>query len=174
MTLRLVLSALAGFTPAIFTLPALGFGNPSNPMTNMLKIKGSCIDAVKIFGRHFKKPTCKPLINTRYKDNRTGFYFMTDNTILTFSGAAPQVKTSADSVIQPIDLILFNDYEKGDPNNPNKLRAAGACKFANPYQGISITIECDAETSQGRFAGKFRTDGSKPITLMERGKLLTP
>ena len=117
MTIRLVLRALAVCTPAIFTLPVLGFGNPSNPMTDMLKINGTCIGAIKIFGRHVDKPSCKPLINTRYKDNRTGFYFMTDDIILTFSVAALQVKTSADSVIQPIDLILFNDYEKGDPNN---------------------------------------------------------
>lgn len=40
---------------------------------------------------------------------------MTDNTILTFGGAAPQVKTSANSVVRPNDLILFNDYETDDP-----------------------------------------------------------
>ncbi len=136
-------------------------------------MSGTCTERVELFGKSAVRPKCKPLINTVYKDRRTGFYFTTDDYIVTFSGVAPQVKTSADSSVQPIDLVLFNDIKNGDPNNTTKLSAAGTCDFANPFRGIQVMVKCKAETSRGRFKATFRSDGSEPEILMQGGKMLT-
>jgi hypothetical protein len=77
------------------------------------------------------------LLNTSYPDGRSGFYIVTDGFILTFSGMGSlQIKTSPDSVVQPVDLVLLNRLVKVDPNRPAKLRATGTCSYENPTRGV--------------------------------------
>ena len=138
----------------------------------MLMVAGSCSGGIELFGNKAGRTSCKQMSNTVYKDGRTGFYFVTENYLLTFSGVAPQVTTSPNSAVQPVDLVLFNETKNGNPNQPIKLRAAGTCAFANPFLGIPAVIDCEAETAKGRFAAKFMSDGSEPVIMIKNGQML--
>ena len=73
-----------------------------------------------------------------------------------------QIKTSPDSVVQPVDLVLFNRLVNGDPNRPAKLRATGTCSYENPTRGVPTKVECSAQTEQGQFALEFLHGGASP------------
>jgi hypothetical protein len=91
------------------------------------------------------------LLNTTYRDSRSGFYFVTrDGAALTFSGIGKQqVKPHADRAVQPIDLIIF-----GFQGIHEKQRAVGECDFTNPHNGPSRII-CRATTDKGTFGADF-------------------
>ena len=146
MKLNMKITSLASLVAASFAPPALSFGNPNNPMTDMLTVGGTCSGDIELFGKTAGRPVCNKMSNTLYRDGRTGFYFVTKNYILTFSGVAPQVKKSHNTAVQPVDLVLFNETKSSNPNNPMKLRAAGTCDFADPFLGVPVTIDCEAET----------------------------
>ena len=133
----------------------------------MTSLRGRCI-RVMAAGRDLPAQ-CSPdpanalLLNTSYPDGRSGFYIVTDGLILTFSGmGSQQIKTSPDSVVQPVDLVLFNRLVNGNPNRPAKLRATGTCSHENPTRGVPTKIECNAQTEQGQFALEFLHDGGHP------------
>jgi len=136
----------------------------------VIGLTGRCIRVV-VAGRYLPAK-CSPdpsnalLLNTSYPDGRSGFYVATDTFVLTFSGmGSEQIKTSLDSVVQPVDLILFNRLSNADPLRPMKLRAAGTCSFENPARGVPIKIQCSAQTEQGQFALEFSHDGREPMEL---------
>lgn len=133
----------------------------------MTSLRGRCIRVIAA-GRDLPAQ-CSPdpanalLLNTSYPDGRSGFYVVTDGLILTFSGmGSQQIKTSPDSVVQPVDLVLFNRLVNGDPNSPAKLRATGTCSYENPTRGVPTKIECNAQTEQGQFALEFLHNGGHP------------
>jgi hypothetical protein len=130
----------------------------------MTSLRGRCI-RVMASGRDLPAQ-CSPdpanavLLNTSYPDGRSGFYIATDGYILTFSGmGSQQIKTSPDSVVQPVDLVLFNRLVDGDPNRPAKLRATGTCSYT---RGVPTKVECNAQTEQGQFALEFLHNGGSP------------
>ena len=133
----------------------------------MASLRGRCI-RVMAAGRNLPAQ-CSPnpanalLLNTNYPDGRSGFYIVTDGLILTFSGMeSQQIKTSPDSVVQPVDLVLINRLVNGDTTRPTKLRATGTCSYENPTRGVPTKIECNAQTEQGQFALEFLHDGGYP------------
>lgn len=133
----------------------------------MTSLRGRCIQIIA-HGRNLPAQ-CSPdpanalLMNTSYPDGRSGFYVVTDGFILTFSGmGSQQIKNSPDSVVQPVDLVLFNKLVNGDANRPTKLRATGVCSYENPTRGIPTKIECNAQTEQGQFALEFLHNGRYP------------
>jgi hypothetical protein len=133
----------------------------------MTSLRGRCL-RVMTAGRNLPAQ-CSPdpanalLLNTSYPDGRSGFYIVTDGYILTFSGmGSKQIKNGPNSVVQPVDLILFNKLVNGDANRPTKLRASGICSYENPTRGIPTKIECNAQTEQGPFALEFLHNGKYP------------
>ncbi len=97
------------------------------------------------------------LLNTSYADGRSGFYFVSGDTIVTFTGAGSrQIMQGPDKVAQPIDQVITSIKGK-----PRQAKAVGSCRFGNPYKG-AVTIECRADTQQGRYEGDFTTDGLPP------------
>ena len=119
-------------------------------------LKGVC--GSMLVGQRELAPSCKGLLmNTSFSDGRSGFYFVSDEGALTFSGdGRKQVKPDPDRAIQPVDLVLFTSGGK-----TQKLKAVGSCTFANPYKG-PVDIVCIADTEERNFVGKFRTDGNAP------------
>ena len=133
----------------------------------MTSLRGRCL-RVMTAGRNLPAQ-CSPdpanalLLNTSYPDGRSGFYIVTDGYILTFSGmGSKQIKNGPNSVVQPVDLILFNKLVNGDANRPTKIRASGICSYENPTRGIPAKIECNAQTEQGQFALEFLHNGKYP------------
>jgi len=97
------------------------------------------------------------LLNTIYKDGRTGFYLLSGSNIVTFSGhGSRQVKRGVDDIIQPIDTVItaINGKASG-------IKATGSCRFGNPYKG-AVKIQCAADTRNGRFEADFLTNGQPP------------
>ena len=159
----------------IAAFPSQAFSNlEKNPIENLIAVSGKCVGNFIFNNKLMPTPQCERLLNTGYKDGRTGFYFFTDKYLVTFSGISPQVSTSKNSVVQPIDLLLISDIQDSNTNQPTKLIAAGTCSFANPYMGIRVFIQCDAETSKGRFAATYESDASEPTTLIRGGDSISP
>ena len=157
-------------TSLIAALPTLGLSNlKDNPIQNLVAISGNCVGNFILYDKLLPTPQCESLLNTGYKDGRTGFYFSTDKYIVTFSGISPQVSTSKNSVVQPINLLLISNTQKSNTSQATKLIAAGTCSFANPYMGIRVFVQCDVETSKGRFMATFESDASEPTILIRGG-----
>ena len=140
-----------------------------NPMTDLMSISGTC-ENITLYGRHEERK-CKGAMNILYKDGRSGFYFVGDNMILTFSGDGDQqVRKGANNSTQSIDLVLLNNPQTGDPDKPEKLLAIGKCSFENPFLGKPTLLQCSATTERGEFEATFMHDGSEPVILIKDGK----
>ena len=146
----------------------------SNPLIGMVLVQGACGPELIRYGQAVADPSCEPLINTVYRNGRTGFYFTAGASLLTFSGIEPQINQGPDDIIQPVDLILVTQITTDEPGRPELLPASGRCSFSNPYKGIPTTVQCEAETARGRFAATFHHDGSEPSLLLEDGSESTP
>ena len=147
--------------------PEVIFAQSNLQGMTMTSLRGRCV-RVMVAGKDLPAK-CSPdpqnalLLNTSYPDGRSGFYIVTDSLVITFSGmGSQQIKTSADSVVQPVDLILVSQLGKVDPNRPTKLRATGTCSYENPTRSVPTKIECSAQTEQGRFALEFIHNGAPP------------
>jgi hypothetical protein len=51
---------------------------------------------------------------------------------------------------------------------PETYRAAGSCRFSNPYIGPS-TVSCHADTEKGEFEGVFISNGQPPDVSRSAG-----
>ena len=105
---------------------------------------------------------CKDvLLNTRYVDGRTGFYFLTlDGTMITFSShnqLAPQQPST--SRIYAVDSIIFKIE-----GEIRKMPARGACRRADPTHASS-TLRCRADSEMGKFEGEFVASATKASGL---------
>jgi len=142
----------------------------NNPMTDLVSLSGACANVI-LYGKSVERK-CKAAMNTLYKDGRSGFYFIADDMILTFSGNGDlQVRKDPNTSSQAIDLVLFNNPEAGgDPSKPDKLIAIGKCLFENPFRGRPTQIICKATTERGDFEATFNHNGSEPSILMQNGR----
>ena len=159
----------------VFLMIAIIWPQDAFPQSNlqkmrMVSLRGRCI-RVMAFNRALSTQ-CSPdpanalLLNTSYPDGRSGFYVVTDGLVLTFSGmGTQQIKTSPDSVVQPVDLILLNRVVGADPSKPTKLRATGTCSYEDPTRGVPTKIQCNAQTEAGQFALEFLHSGASPEHL---------
>lgn len=99
------------------------------------------------------------LLNTRYADQRTGFYFVTlDGTMITFSSPGNLSQREASTAgTYPVDMIIFKI--EGDVR---RLAAKGMCRSSKPAAAFA-KLSCRADSELGRFEGEFVPDGSKPF-----------
>ncbi|UFZ02496.1 hypothetical protein LQG66_24825 [Bradyrhizobium ontarionense] len=119
-------------------------------------LHGTC-RKLTIAGRD-RASDCKDvLLNTRYVDGRTGFYFVTlDGTMITFSspGGLAQ-RQHAKTLVYPIDAIIFKIE-----GEIRKIPARGACRPANPTNASS-SLSCQADSELCKFGGEFLTGATK-------------
>lgn len=129
----------------------------SNPVTALATLQGTC-ERLTIAGKDATASCDGKVLNTNYRDSRSGFYFVTkDGATLTFSGLGKnQVKPHPDRAVQPIDLVIF-----GYGGRHDRARAVGHCDFTNPESRPS-RITCRASTGGGDFEAVFLTDGRPP------------
>ena len=165
-SMKYVLHSVLAGSLALIAYPAMA----NNPMTDLVSLSGSC-SGIMLYGKSVESK-CKAAMNTLYKDGRSGFYFIADNMILTFSGNGDlQVRKDPNTSSQAIDLVLFNNPEAGgDPSKPDKLIAIGKCLFENPFQGRPTQLICKATTERGDFEATFNHDGSEPSILIQNGR----
>ena len=163
LTQFLILIGISSY--ALIASSAIAQDNLEEPV--MASLRGRCIRVV-VEGQDLPA-NCSPdpsnavLINTNYSNGRSGFYVVSNGYIIVFSGmGSMQVKPDPDSVVQPVDLVLFNKVSIG---NITQLRAAGTCSYENPNRGIPTKVMCNAQTEHGLFIMEFLHDGS-PLELI--------
>ena len=105
---------------------------------------------------------CKDvLLNTRYVDGRTGFYFVTvDGTMITFSSPSELAQRQPSRAhFYPIDSIIFE--VEGEVR---RIPAKGVCRPTNPANASS-GLSCQANSELGKFEGEFLTSATKASGL---------
>ncbi|GLH80752.1 hypothetical protein SSBR45G_56610 [Bradyrhizobium sp. SSBR45G] len=97
------------------------------------------------------------LLNTRYADQRTGFYFVTtDGAMITFS--SPGELSQRESKVAgayPVDMMILKI--EGDVR---RVAAKGMC-HTSKLTIATAKLNCLADSELGRFEGEF-VPGTKP------------
>ena len=124
-------------------------------------ISGECIKLV-----HAGNPVegCKNiLMNMNYSTGVSAYWFMTDRTILSFTGDdARRIEQGSDIVIQSIEKIIVATIEKNSKKDDTKEEdAVGFCRFGDPTKK-GMMVECMAHTPAGLYEGAFLADGDPP------------
>jgi hypothetical protein len=158
--------AIALFFAATFSEDAAPQARPekqaeTNKIAQMVTVSGEC---TKLVHAGLAVEGCKNLlVNMNYSTGVSSYWFMTESTILSFSGdGSRRIEQGPDIVVQAIEKVILaattavpnNEEGKEDP-------AVGFCRFGDPNLKGS-TIECVAHTEIGRYEGAFATDGSPP------------
>ena len=130
-------------------------------VVQMVTITGACTKLV-----HIGQPVdgCKKtLVNMNYSTGVSSYWFMTESTILSFSGdGSRRIEQGPDIVVQAIEKVILAATTAAPNNEEGKEdTAVGFCRFGDPNLKGS-TIECVAHTEIGRYEGAFATDGSPP------------
>ncbi len=132
----------------------------SDRFVQMVTVFGACTKLV-----HAGQPVdgCKStLVNMNYSNGVSAYWFVTDQTILSFAGeGSRRIEQGADIVVQAIDRLILaatdatkEDAAKGDI-------AVGFCRFGDPTKK-GMTTECVAHTQLGLYEAAFVTDGTPP------------
>ena len=133
-------------------------GKPSQ----MVTVSGECTKLV-----HAGQPVegCKSiLVNMNYSTGVSGYWFTTQNTILSFAGdGSRRIEQGSDSVIQSIERIfLAATADDSKMDDAKEEAAVGFCRFGDPTKR-GTTVECVAHTQAGLYEGTFVTDGKPPM-----------
>ena len=162
MMLSLALAILLAAAPGADAAPQAKPGQPEAGKTaQMVTVSGKC---TKLVHAGLAVDGCKPiLMNLNYSTGVSAYWFMTEGTILSFSGdGSHQVEQDPDAVVQAIERVIraatIGVLREEDTKEET---AVGFCRFGNPTIKGS-TLECVAHTQAGRYEGVFVTDGSPP------------
>ena len=133
----------------------------ADKLSQMVTISGECTKLV-----HAGQPVegCKSiLVNMNYSTGVSGYWFMDQNTILSFAGdGSRRIEQGSDSVIQAIERIFLADTANDSKADHTKEDpAVGFCRFGDPTKR-GTTVECVAYTQAGLYEGTFVTDGKPP------------
>ncbi len=138
---------------------------PKKPETSniaqLVTVSGECTRLVQAGAR---VEGCKPvLMNLNYSTGVSAYWFMTERTIVSFSGdGSRRVEQGPSTVVQAIEKVIVAAATHGFKDEDAKEETAvGFCRFGDPtIKGA--TMECVAQTPAGRYEGVFVTDGSPP------------
>jgi hypothetical protein len=128
-------------------------------IVQMVTVTGACS---KLVHAGLAMEGCKPiLVNMNYSTGVSAYWFMTEGTILSFSGdGSGRVEQGPDLVVQAIETVILA-ATTGAPEEAKEEAAVGFCRFGDPTIKGS-TIECVAHTQAGSYEGAFTTDGNPP------------
>jgi hypothetical protein len=127
----------------------------------IVTVTGECTKLVHAEGA---MEGCRPiLMNMNYSTGVSAYWFVTERTILSFSGDGPsRVEQGPGIVVQAIDRVVSAATTGQVKEEDTKEEAAiGFCRFGDPTIKGS-TLECVAHTQAGRYEGSFVADGSPP------------
>jgi hypothetical protein len=130
-------------------------------IAQMVTVSGEC---TKLVHAGLAIDGCKNLlVNMNYSTGVSSYWFMTESTILSFSGdGSRRIEEGPGLVVQAIEkVILAATAAASNEEEGKEDTAVGFCRFGDPNLKGS-TIECVAYTQVGRYEGAFATDGSPP------------
>ena len=133
----------------------------ADKLGQMVTISGECTKLV-----HAGQPVegCKSiLVNMNYSTGVSGYWFMTQKTILSFAGdGSRRIEQGSDGVIQAIERIFLADMvNERSANDAKEDPAVGFCRFGDPTKR-GMMVECMAHTQTGLYEGTFVADGNPP------------
>ncbi len=126
---------------------------------DLVSLSGECTELI-IAG--VATPGCVgEITSSSHQTGRSGFIFIAANeALVTFSGISAAALRDGDTVVRPLDLVIFARVRTGEP--PTPVEAVGSCRHANPEGAGRVT--CSAQTSLGAFKASFRTNGDPPVS----------
>jgi len=138
---------------------------PKKPETSniaqLVTVGGECTRLVQAGAR---VEGCKPvLMNLNYSTGVSAYWFMTERTILSFSGdGSRRVEQGPVTVVQAIEKVIVAATSSASKAEDAKEEAAiGFCRFGDPTLK-GATLECVAHTQAGRYEGTFVPNGTPP------------
>jgi hypothetical protein len=150
------------FVPLAFLL-TLHAAHADN-LTTLATLPGKCIAVIAMDVVSDPTLCASKMSNIEFPNGRLGFIFVMNrphdarSVVISFFGdGRKQLHLDKDTAMQPIDQVHFTF--QGSTDN---LIAAGSCRFSNPYKGDPATVACAADTNQGKFEGKFISNGTAP------------
>jgi hypothetical protein len=131
-----------------------------NKIVQMVTVSGECS---RLVHAKLAMDGCKPiLVNMNYSTGVSAYWFMTESTILSFSGdGSRRVEQGPDIVVQAIETVILAATTGVPEEQGEEDAAVGFCRFGDPTIKGS-TIECVAHTQAGPYEGAFTTDGNPP------------
>ncbi len=135
--------------PGAVSLPAMSAG-AEDGLKGIDTFHGAC-KKLTIAAKD-RTADCKGvLLNTRYADRRTGFYFVTlEGGMITFSSPGDlEPRQPANAHAYAVDMMIFK--LDGDIR---KLAAKGMCRMKDTACALS-SLTCRADSEAGRFEGEF-------------------
>jgi hypothetical protein len=101
------------------------------------------------------------LINMNYSTGVSAYWFMTERTVLSFSGdGSRRIERGPNRVVQSIDRIILA-VTNGTEDDARESAAVGFCRFSDPTEKGAM-LECLAHTEAGLSEGTFTADGLAP------------
>jgi LytS/YehU family sensor histidine kinase len=162
MMLSLALAILLAAAPGADAATQAKSGQPeAAKIAQMVTVSGEC---TKLVHAGVSVEGCKPiLMNLNYSTGVSAYWFMTEGTILSFSGdGSHQVEQDSDVIVQAVERVIraaaIGVLREEDTREET---AVGFCRFGNPTIKGS-TLECVAHSQAGRYEGVFVTDGNPP------------
>jgi hypothetical protein len=126
----------------------------------MVTVLGTCTKLV-----HAGQPVdgCKStLVNMNYSNGVSAYWFVTDQTILSFAGdGSRRIEQGPNIVVQAIDRLILATIDATKEDAAKGDTAVGFCRFGNPARK-GMTTECVAHTQLGLYEAAFVTDGTPP------------
>ncbi len=127
---------------------------------SMVTVSGTCTKLV-----HADQPVdgCKStLVNMNYSTGVSAFWFVTDQTILSFAGdGSSRIEQGPNDVVQAIDRVILAPVDATKDGAAKGDTAVGFCRFGDPARKGMITA-CVAHTQLGLYEAAFVSDGSPP------------
>ncbi len=145
---------------AIITIGSLAL---AADLTTMAVLTGRCTKVVAMAVVADEALCDRRVTNIILPNGRSGFLFTARRIgqepvlIYFFGDGRNQIHPNSDTAVHAIDRVHFTFQGATD-----RLVAVGSCSFANPYKGTPVKISCTADTSKGRFAGDFISNGVAP------------
>ena len=132
--------------------------NGLDNLASVATLEGTCEQLV-VAGRDVAAECAGHLINSAHTDGRSGFSFFAAGRVVDFVGADSAYV--GNSATLHVDTILIAHAQGPTPPRPENMPARGTCTYTNPYAGVA-TILCAADTAQGPFRVRFRSNGNPP------------
>ena len=133
----------------------------ASKIVQMVTVSGACTNLIRAGAA---VAGCKPvLMNLNYSTGVSAYWFMTEHTILSFSGDGSRlVEQGPSTVVQTIEKVIVAAATHGFKEEDAKEETAvGFCRFGDPTIKGAM-LECVAHTQAGRYEGTFVADGTPP------------
>ena len=162
MMLFLAIALLFAATPGAEAAPqAKSKKAEARQIAQRVTVSGAC---TKLVHAGLAVDGCKPiLVNMNYGTGVSSYWFMTEGTILSFSGdGSHRVEQEPGIIVQAIEkVILAATIGVFKEEDTKEAAAIGFGRLGNPTIKGSM-LECMAHTQAGRYEGAFVIDGSPP------------